>query len=151
MARGLRMGRIMMKVNRSPEEPWAEMLKRISDRMRKLLHVLRIRFWDEAILAEIYNWAVHVSRYRDYHPFKYRILLILCWDGSYLDRARASSYDGRHLYRGHGRKPWRWESQLHSYFCKCSWHLYASERSLWDSFRDRWICYRKSTASNIDM
>ena len=154
----LRMGRLMMRETRGLQEPWVEMLKRTADRMRKLLNVLKARFWDEAILAEIFNWAGHVSRYRDYHPLKYSHLLTLCWDGAYLDRIRAFSPDGRHLYRGHGRKPWRWESHLHAYFCRrsslgepSSWHHYANQISLWESFREPWIYYRKSNASNIDM
>ena len=151
----LRLCRIIIACRPRPLEAWPDFQRRSAERVRKILVMKGIVAWDDAILGRIYDWAGHVSRYAKYSPFKYPLLLTLNYDGNYLDRVRSLSYDGRHLFRGHSRKPWRWETFLHEYFktdslgIRSSWHIYASDPAVWASHRAAWISFRLSTAKEF--
>ena len=153
----LRMSRRMLGAKSRPGEDWSDFLIRTASRIDSINASVQAPKWDIQILRQIFNWAGHVSRYGTHSPLELPFLLTCYRDGLYLDRRRAASRDGRHLYRGHRRKPWRWEHFLHQYFRVdssgrlVSWQAYATDKSVWDSHREAWCRYRLSAASNLDL
>ena len=147
-----RLCRIILASRPRPSEAWADFQIRSAERIRRILEMKGVMAWDRCILGCIFDWAGHVSRYSKYSPSKYPLLLTLNYDGNYLDSVRAQSHDGRHLFRGHSRKPWRWETFLHEYFradslgIHPSWHNYARDSVVWASHRSAWISFRLSNA-----
>ena len=116
-----------------------------------------------SVLHNIHTWAGHVARYSAYSPARWSALTTRWKDSEYLFWKRLCSSDWCHLYRGHRRKPWRWEQTImqsynfrrFNHFRSVDstlpvWRRVAMEdKSLWDSSRQAWASWRILRASNI--
>ena len=138
-----------------PMETPTDFLSRRSDRVTNLWRSTMTTPWDLVALGRIYDWAGHVARYSEYDPGRLAAVVTKWHDSQFISYQRACSYDGRHLYRGHRRNPWRWEEHLCKYFNKSppgthpDWRCVAKNEVKWAHFRPKWVRWRSLKASNL--
>ena len=136
-------------------EAWLDFLSRRSRRIKNLWRMLHIVPWDKLVLQKIHSWAGHIARYELHNPD--RLLNIVCrWkDSQFISEKRALSYDGRRLYRGHRRPPWRWEQPFFTFYNSTfsgdfpTWRKLAQNERTWKASQSSWVCWRHARASNL--
>ena len=90
--------------------------KPCSQRVRKLWCANQILSWDHGALHNIHRWAGHITRYALYDNYRWPCTIASWRDAVFINYKRLRSCDGRHLGRGHRRKPRRWEDQFLGFY-----------------------------------
>ena len=135
-------------------EAWLEFLSRRSRRVKAIWQALSIKPWDLMALQRAHRWAGTIAHYESRNPDWLPNVTSRWRDSQYLSFKRAQSYDGKRLYRGHRRAPWRWESPFYFYYNSSypgdypSWRTFACTHS-WSESQDQWVQWRLSRASNL--
>ena len=144
------MSRLIIGSKRQPDEPRHEFNIRCSKRVRALWRASKILPWDRRVLHCIHHWAGHIARYATYDAEWWPCMIPSWRDSAMINRVRMMSSDGRHLYRGLRRRPWRSEDQSVRFYGSHPrnrifspiWRQVALDSSTWGSFRPRWVKWR---------
>jgi hypothetical protein len=145
----LSMARIIcgVKPQTDVEEKYHEAMIRVTHRIKNILRSLKADEWNFYCMRRIHRWGGHVARMETYAPSKLAYQSLRWRDGLYIDEKRMQSYDGRHLHRGHSRKVWRWEGELHKAYKErgMTWHRLAQDREQWAKEEGGWAWWRMIT------
>ena len=145
----------IISVRRLTDEAWLDYLSRRHRRARAILFANQIFTWDICALKSIHSWAGHIARYEKYDALRFSYITTRWRDSQYISFVKARSYDGKRLYRGHRRRPWRWEQAFYDFY-NCShagdypsWRKLACQESLWSHSCSKWTQWRLARASNL--
>ena len=148
-------GRILnMKL--APGESWVEFLLRRSQRVKAIWQTMNIKSWDRVVLQRLHQWAGHIARYEHRNSDHLAHICSRWRDSQYISFRKAMSYDGRRLFRGHRRRPWRWEHSLFVCYNRShsgdypAWRRLAQTSDKWAISQDRFVAWRLSNASNLN-
>ncbi len=127
-----RMLRKMLGFKRDHTEDAGAYMQKAHHTVKQLKRKHGILDWDVEAYKNLFGWAGHVSRFREYDADRLTLRVLMYRDREWLSNVEAQN-SGRQL---HGRylRTWRWEYPLAKFAGSknvFSWHLLAKDKRSW--------------------
>ena len=124
--------RRMLGFKRDHRDDAGAYMQKANHGVKAMKHRHDIADWDLVAYRNLFGWAGHVSRIREYDENRVTLRVLMYRDREWLTNVEAQN-SGRQL---HGRylRTWRWEYPLAKYAAskdRFSWHLLAQDKRSW--------------------